>query len=251
MKRKKIKYKDVEEERYSIDEKGRIIDIKTGEKIRGEINKKGKFVIQLKRKNVSNNRFSYPILISRLMVHHFTTENLNQKTVVNMDFNVRHNSINNLMIVSTKYYNSIIKYLFKLHEYDHNSKNRYFSKLEIIKICESFEDGMSNEDILKKLNIRKNNKLYDDLDNILDLMYSRVLYTTITKKFEWESNPYDSIMELLKKKRYDYYEVINALELEDNKENKKIYCNALYNLYGKYSLMYLQGTKIIKIKKIK
>ena len=113
MARRKINYKDILKDTYEISSKGKIFDLRTGEKVKPTITNGNKFV-KLDRDPDSEDKYPYPLKVSRLVAKHFITKKLDGKIVTFMDLNTENVKADNLLVVSNDLYNDQIKYLIKL-----------------------------------------------------------------------------------------------------------------------------------------
>lgn len=251
-KEKIINFKDILKNTYRINDKGKVYNIKTGERILPYTNKKnGNLYIDLERDINSQEFYPYPIKLNRLVAYHFITKKLDGKVVTFIDFNRKNVKASNLYICGTMEYKTIVKYLIYLNRGDKIDKNKLLSDKEIELVCDYWESHRSDEYILEQLGIRKKFKKYKQVRELLFLIRNRIIYNHISNKYEWDAEPYDSIRNYIEKRVVKFDKLpFNELNISSSDTNRRIYCNAIYDLYGKYSLYYL-ASKNIKVKKIK
>ena len=256
MARKKINYKDVLKNTYEISTKGNIFDLRTGKKVSID-NVDGELFAELDRDPNSEDKYPYPLKVSRLVAKHFINKKIDGKIVTFMDLNSKNVKANNLLVVSNDLYNDQIKYLIGLIEGYTKERFVIFNENDVMKICELWECRFNADSILNHFNIdnkRNKKEYYEARRKIFDIR-SRYLYFCISKKYDWESKPFDQIVDLIKKvdRSLSFKDICRALALDDNFINERIYINAVYEVYGKDSLKYFEflNYKKVKVKKIK
>ncbi len=157
MSRRKINYKDVLKDTYEISSKGNIFDLRTGEKVKPKIIDDNKFV-ELDRDPDSEDKYPYPLKVSRLVAKHFITKKIDGKVVTFMDLNPKNVKADNLLVVSSDDYKNQFSYLIKLMKGELKDKNEFFNRKEIERICECLEEGRSIKTILGNVGIQRRNK---------------------------------------------------------------------------------------------
>ena len=251
MTRKKIDYKDVLQDTYEISTKGNIFDLRTEKKVKID-NVDGELFVDLDRDPESKYPYPYPLKVSRLVAKHFITKKIDGKVVTFMDLNPKNVKANNLLVISEDLYNDQFSYLIKLIKGCAYDKITLFYEEDVEEICRFWESRHSVDSMLEHFGINKktNKKDYYKARNIIFDIRSRYLYFSISKDYEWNSDPFDQIVDLIKKtnKSLSFKDICRALALDDNFINERIYINAVYKVYGKDSLKYFEFLNYRKVK---
>ena len=256
MTRRKINYKDVLKDTYEISTKGNIFDLRTGEKVSINI-VDGELYVDLDRDSDSKYSHPYPLKVSRLVAKHFITKKLDGKIVTFMDLNPKNVKADNLLVVTEDLYDDQIKYLIKLIEGYTYEKITLFYEEDVEEICRFWESRHSVDSMLDYFGIDKkgNKKDYYKARNIIFDIRSRYLYFGISKDYDWNSDPFDQMVDLIKKvnRSLSFKDVCRALGLDDNFINERVFMNAVYKVHGKDSLKYFEflNYKKVKVKKVK
>ena len=249
MARRKIDYKDVLKDTYEITSKGKIFDLRTGEKVKPKIIDDNKFV-ELDRDPDSEDKYPYPLKVSRLVAKHFITKKIDGKVVTFMDLNPKNVKANNLLVVTEDEYKKQFSYLVKLMNDDLIIMSNIVNRKKIEKICEYLECGMRAMSILDKLGINKKNKNYHRMYGIIHSIKKRDLYFNISKDYNICDNTFDFIVKIVKNNKITFEKLCDKLSIHTS---ERVFMNAVYKVYGKESLKYFEflNYKKVKVKKSK
>ena len=249
MARRKINYKDVLKDTYEISSKGKIFDLRTGEKIKPTITNGNKFV-KLDRDPDSEDKYPYPLKVSRLVAKHFITKKLDGKIVTFMDLNPKNVKADNLLVVTEDDYKKQFSYLIKLMNDDLIIISNLVNRKKIEKICEYLEYGMTAMFILNKLGIHQKNKNYRRMYGIIHSIKKRDLYFDISKDYDLWDNTFDFITKIVENNKITFEELCNDLSVHTS---ERVFMNAVYKVHGENSLKYFEFLNYnkVKVKKVK